>query len=55
MAALRVIQWTTGKVGKHSLRAIISDPRLKPVCAAMPGLLTPRDAGLSYSPVGPWT
>ena len=29
MAKLRVIQWTTGKVGKHSTRAIIDDPRLE--------------------------
>jgi hypothetical protein len=28
MDKLRVIQWTTGKVGKHSLRAILNDPRL---------------------------
>jgi hypothetical protein len=26
---LRVIQWTTGKVGKLSLRAILDDPRLE--------------------------
>ena len=29
MSRLRVIQWTTGKVGKHSTRAIIDDPRLE--------------------------
>ena len=29
MKTLRVIQWTTGKVGKHSTRAIIDDPRLE--------------------------
>ncbi len=29
MSTLRVIQWTTGKVGKYSLRAILDDPRLK--------------------------
>ncbi len=29
MARLRVIQWTTGKVGKLSLRAILDDPRLQ--------------------------
>ena len=29
MKKLRVIQWTTGKVGKHSTRAIIDDPRLE--------------------------
>jgi 2,4-diaminopentanoate dehydrogenase len=28
MQRLRVIQWTTGRVGKHALRAIIDDPRL---------------------------
>jgi len=28
MDTLRVIQWTTGKVGKHALRAILDDPRL---------------------------
>jgi hypothetical protein len=28
MEKLRVIQWTTGKVGKLSLRAVIDDPRL---------------------------
>lgn len=28
MEKLRVIQWATGKVGKHSLRAILDDPRL---------------------------
>jgi hypothetical protein len=26
---LRVIQWATGKVGKHSLKAILDDPRLE--------------------------
>jgi 2,4-diaminopentanoate dehydrogenase len=29
MGKLRVIQWTTGKVGKLSLRAILDDPRLE--------------------------
>jgi hypothetical protein len=29
MAKLRVIQWTTGKVGKLSLRAVLDDPRLE--------------------------
>jgi hypothetical protein len=29
MKQLRVIQWTTGKVGKMSLRAILDDPRLE--------------------------
>jgi hypothetical protein len=29
MKKLRVIQWTTGKVGKLSLRAILDDPRLE--------------------------
>jgi hypothetical protein len=29
MQPLRVIQWTTGKVGKYSLRAILDDPRLE--------------------------
>jgi 2,4-diaminopentanoate dehydrogenase len=29
MAKLRVIQWTTGKVGKLALRAILDDPRLE--------------------------
>lgn len=29
MKKLRVIQWTTGKVGKHALRAILDDPRLE--------------------------
>jgi hypothetical protein len=29
MKRLRVIQWTTGKVGKYSLRAILDDPRLE--------------------------
>lgn len=29
MDKLRVIQWATGKVGKHSLRAILDDPRLE--------------------------
>jgi hypothetical protein len=29
MKKLRVIQWTTGKVGKMSLRAILADPRLE--------------------------
>lgn len=29
MKKLRVIQWTTGKVGKLSLRAIMDDPRLE--------------------------
>ncbi|HMO69803.1 MAG TPA: hypothetical protein PKD92_04700 [Novosphingobium sp.] len=26
---LRVVQWNTGKVGKHTLRAILDDPRLE--------------------------
>lgn len=29
MKRLRVIQWTTGKVGKYALRAILDDPRLE--------------------------
>src|ERR1700751_4222959 len=29
MDKLRVLQWTTGKVGKCSLRAILDDPRLE--------------------------
>jgi hypothetical protein len=29
MKRIRVIQWTTGKVGKYSLRAILDDPRLE--------------------------
>lgn len=29
MDKLLVIQWTTGKVGKHALRAILDDPRLE--------------------------
>lgn len=29
MVALKVIQWTTGKVGRHSLKAIIEDPRFE--------------------------
>jgi hypothetical protein len=29
MKPIRVIQWTTGKVGRHSLRAILEDPRLE--------------------------
>jgi 2,4-diaminopentanoate dehydrogenase len=29
MSRLRVIQWTTGKVGKLSLRAVLDDPRLE--------------------------
>src|SRR6195952_1918077 len=29
MSTLRVIQWTTGKVGKLSLRGILEDPRLE--------------------------
>ncbi|MGH3644345.1 MAG: hypothetical protein ACRDUX_35605, partial [Mycobacterium sp.] len=29
MNKLRVIQWTTGKVGKLSLRGILDDPRLE--------------------------
>jgi hypothetical protein len=29
MKRLRVIQWTSGKVGKYSLRAILDDPRLQ--------------------------
>src|SRR3954451_15034589 len=29
MSKLRVIQWTTGKVGKLSLRGILDDPRLE--------------------------
>ena len=26
---LRVVQWNTGKVGKHTLRAVLDDPRLE--------------------------
>jgi len=29
MAKVRVIQWTTGKVGKLTLRGILDDPRLE--------------------------
>lgn len=29
MDRLRVIQWTTGKVGRHALRATLDDPRLE--------------------------
>ena len=29
MQKLRVIQWTTGKVGKLAARAILDDPRLE--------------------------
>ena len=29
MSKLRVLQWTTGKVGKMALRAILDDPRLE--------------------------
>ena len=29
MDRLRVIQWNTGKVGKHATRAILDDPRLE--------------------------
>jgi hypothetical protein len=29
MDKLRVIQWTTGKVGKLSMRGILDDPRLE--------------------------
>ena len=29
MKQLRVIQWTTGKVGKLSLRGVLDDPRLE--------------------------
>lgn len=29
MQKLRVIQWATGKVGRHALRAILDDPRLE--------------------------
>ena len=29
MDTLRVIQWTTGKVGQLALRAILDDPRLR--------------------------
>src|SRR5471032_364211 len=33
MDKLRVIQWTTGKIGKWTLRAILDDPRLELVGA----------------------
>jgi hypothetical protein len=33
MEKLRVIQWNTGKVGKHAARAILDDPRLELVGA----------------------
>ncbi len=59
MDKLRVIQWTTGKVGKLSLRAILDDPRLELVgvyahCADKAGVdagtLCGRDAcGISAS------
>ena len=53
MTTPRVMQWTTGKVGKHSLRAILDDPRLELVgLYARAGVLTVRDVGLPYSPVG---
>lgn len=29
MEKLRVIQWNTGKVGKHTMRAVLDDPRLE--------------------------
>src|SRR5258708_38510296 len=29
MSKLRVVQWTTGKVGKLAARAILDDPRLE--------------------------
>ena len=29
MDRLKIIQWTTGKVGKMALRAILDDPRLE--------------------------
>lgn len=46
MDTLRVIQWNTGKVGKHSLRAILDDPRLElvGVFAHSPGKVG-QDAG----------
>lgn len=46
MDKLRVIQWTTGKVGKHSLRAILDDPRLELAgCYAWSDAKKGQDAG----------
>lgn len=46
MEKLRVIQWTTGKVGKHALRAILDDPRLELAgCYAWSQDKKGRDAG----------
>ncbi|MFC3212963.1 hypothetical protein [Novosphingobium panipatense] len=46
MERLRVIQWTTGKVGKHALRAILDDPRLELVgCFAWSDDKNGQDAG----------
>lgn len=55
MERLRVIQWTTGKVGKLSLRAILDDPRLElvGVDAHSPDKIG-VDAGLPHAPAGVW-
>ncbi|MFC0204560.1 NAD(P)H-dependent amine dehydrogenase family protein [Novosphingobium soli] len=46
MDKLRVIQWTTGKVGKHALRAILDDPRLELAgCYAWSDAKKGHDAG----------
>lgn len=46
MDKLRVIQWTTGKVGKHALRAILDDPRLELAgCYAWSDSKAGQDAG----------
>jgi hypothetical protein len=66
MNKLRVIQWTTGKVGKLGLRGILDDPEWDimtampavsaalNVAAAPPGILTLKDVGLPCAPAGIW-
>lgn len=54
-ASLRVVQWTTGNVGRRALRAILRNPALELVgCFAWSGDKVGRDAGelVGLDPVG---
>jgi hypothetical protein len=53
--ALRVVQWTTGNVGKRSVRAVVAHPDLELVgCYAWSGDKVGRDVGVLFGidPVG---
>lgn len=51
MSRLRVIQWTTGKVGKMALRGISNDPRLELV--GVEALLALQADSVVYTPACP--